>query len=311
MNTDIRVDVGFLDHWKTDTLIATLGSDAVLSLMRIWIFAAQNKPDGRLTGVQKPVIERIAKWRGGEGELVDLLIELRFIEKDSDGVWSLHDWERHNPYAATAEFRHERAKKANAARRNKDDSKKNNDIDRCSANSALEARYEHAMSPPLPAPSPSPSPSASPSPTPSPSPIEVVAVADIATTPTHETAAAAVLDCRKVEYATPTQRASPVLSPESLEKIREIWNDKCRPYDISRLAPVKKWPPKRLAALQEFYENKLDSNIDSFGRLIDHLLSNPLMVGKTEPKPGYDRPWSMTLDWLLSPDNSTKVLEDF
>ena len=31
MNTDIRVDVGFLDHWKTDTLIATLGSDAVLS----------------------------------------------------------------------------------------------------------------------------------------------------------------------------------------------------------------------------------------------------------------------------------------
>ena len=67
-------------------------------LMRIWIFAAQNKPDGRnLQEYKKPVIERIAKWRGGEGELVDLLIELRFIEKDSDGVWSLHDWERHNP----------------------------------------------------------------------------------------------------------------------------------------------------------------------------------------------------------------------
>ncbi len=167
------------------------------------------------------------------------------------------------------------------------------------------------MSPPLPSPSPSPPPSLSPSPSPSPSPIEVVAVADIATTPTHATAAATVLDCRKVEYATPAQRASPALSPESLEKIREIWNDKCQPYDISRLAPVSKWPPKRLVALQEFYENKLDSNIDSFGRLIDHLLSNPLMVGKTEPKPGYDRPWSMTLDWMLSPDNSTKVLEDF
>ncbi|MFZ1326875.1 MAG: hypothetical protein WAT67_12795, partial [Candidatus Contendobacter sp.] len=153
MNTDIRVDVGFLDHWKTDTLIATLGADAVLALMRIWIFAAQNKPDGRLTGVQKPVIERIAKWRGEPGALADLLNELRFIEVDENGVWVLHDWERHNPYAATAEFRHERAKKANAARRSKDETKKNNDFQLNDATSVLVACSERS-----PSPSPSPSP---------------------------------------------------------------------------------------------------------------------------------------------------------
>lgn len=123
MNTDIRVDVGFLDHWKTDTLISELGESAVLALMRIWIFAAQNKPDGMLTGIQESTIERIAKWRGEPRSLTKLLVELRFIEKDEAGTWVLHDWERHNPYAASAEFRHERAKKANAARRDKEKSK--------------------------------------------------------------------------------------------------------------------------------------------------------------------------------------------
>jgi len=154
MNTDIRVDVGFLDHWKTDTLIAELGDAAVLSLMRIWIFAAQNKTDGRLTGINDSTIERIAKWKGPPGALTKLLDELRFIEKDESGVWALHDWERHNPYAASAEFRHERAKKANAARREKE---KKHDCRLEHASSALEACYEPAPSP-SPAPSPAPSP---------------------------------------------------------------------------------------------------------------------------------------------------------
>lgn len=99
MNTDIRVDVGFLDHWKTDTLMATLGAESVLALMRLWIFAAQNKPNGRLIGVQTNMIERIAKWRGGTGLLLQCLAETRLIEQDSEGVWLLHDWEKHQPHA--------------------------------------------------------------------------------------------------------------------------------------------------------------------------------------------------------------------
>lgn len=97
MNTDIRVDVGFLDHWKTDTLISELGESAVLALMRIWIFAAQNKPDGMLTGIQESTIARIAKWRGEPGSLTNLLVELRFIEKDESGVLMLRDWEERQP----------------------------------------------------------------------------------------------------------------------------------------------------------------------------------------------------------------------
>ncbi|MBK7542482.1 MAG: hypothetical protein IPI57_12020 [Candidatus Competibacteraceae bacterium] len=67
MNTDIRIDVGFLDHWKTDLLVCACGAEGIIALMRLWIFAAQNKPDGRLVGVKDEMIERIAKWRGERG----------------------------------------------------------------------------------------------------------------------------------------------------------------------------------------------------------------------------------------------------
>ena len=116
MNTDIRIDVGFLDHWKTETLIAECGVDSVLSLIRIWIFAAQNKPNGQLDGIKTTMIERVAKWRGEGGKLITCLSDLRFLEQDENGVWCLHDWEEHNPYAAHAPGRRERAKRAAAAK---------------------------------------------------------------------------------------------------------------------------------------------------------------------------------------------------
>ena len=150
MNTDIRVDVGFLDHWKTDTLQAACGAEGVLALMRLWIFAAQNKPDGRLTGITDPLIERVAKWRGESGQLLHCLIENRFIDQDGDGVWCLHDWAQHNPYAAKAEWRRDRARKANAARQQ---SKPVQPICYKPATSALEARDK-----PTPPPPPSPRP---------------------------------------------------------------------------------------------------------------------------------------------------------
>lgn len=71
----------------------------------MWVFAAQNKPDGRLTGIADPLVERVAKWRGESGQLLHCLIENRFIDRDADGVWRLHDWAQHNPYAANAEWR--------------------------------------------------------------------------------------------------------------------------------------------------------------------------------------------------------------
>lgn len=160
MNTDIRVDVGFLDHWKTDTLIVECGAEGVLALMRLWIFAAQNKPDGRLTGIQTHTIERVAKWRGEPGALLRVLTETRFIEQDQEGIWLLHDWVRHNPYAASAEWRHERAKKANAARRTKQEPQEDGYKP---ATSALVAR---SMPPPAPAPVPAPFPAPAPAPSP-------------------------------------------------------------------------------------------------------------------------------------------------
>ena len=46
MNKDFRLSVSFLEHWKTIILQEELGSDAVLCLLKLWAFTAQNKPDG-------------------------------------------------------------------------------------------------------------------------------------------------------------------------------------------------------------------------------------------------------------------------
>ena len=161
MNTDIRVDVGFLDHWKTDILLAECGAEGVLALMRLWIYAAQNKPDGRLTGITDKLIERVAKWKGESGQLLHCIVENRFIEQDEEGIWFLHDWEQHNPYAAGAEWRRERAKKANAASQQ---AKKAQPSCYKPATSELQANYKPA---PLPPPPPSPSPTTTTTPNPS------------------------------------------------------------------------------------------------------------------------------------------------
>ena len=160
MNTDIRVDVGFLDHWKTETLISECGADSVLSLIRIWIFAAQNKPTGKLDGIKTTMIERVAKWRGEGGKLLNCLTDLRFIEQDADGVWCLHDWAEHNPYAAHAEWRKDRAKKANSARwRNRSAySEDGKEMLQGYYKDASSIQEESSGNPPAPAPTPAPTP---------------------------------------------------------------------------------------------------------------------------------------------------------
>ena len=119
MNTDRRGDVGCLDHWKTDPSIATRGADGERVLLRLWIFAARHKPDGRLTGVRTDRIERVAQWRDESGRRLNGLAATRFLEQNADRIRRLHDRERHNSYAASTEWRHERARKAHAVQRAK------------------------------------------------------------------------------------------------------------------------------------------------------------------------------------------------
>lgn len=108
---DIRISICFWDHWKTVTLKADLGVEAVESLQRLWCFAAINKPSGVLDGMSQRAIEMASRWSGSSGALLAKLEELCFLEKRGDW-YAIHDWADHNSFAATADARSAQAKAA-------------------------------------------------------------------------------------------------------------------------------------------------------------------------------------------------------
>lgn len=115
MNNDIRLSVEFFDHPKTVKLQRRLGVGAVICLQRLWIWTAQNRSNGVLSGIDCEDVEIAAKWDGEPGDFCQTLVDLRFID-EVDGVYTLHDWCEHQEYASKEDERKERARKAADAR---------------------------------------------------------------------------------------------------------------------------------------------------------------------------------------------------
>lgn len=109
MNTDIRLSVEFWDHPKTVKLERRLGLEGVKALQVLWAWSAKNRPDGILSGMDEEDIEIAAGWKGNDGELLQTLIELRWIDKGADG-YALHDWADHNDWAAKVTDRGDRGR---------------------------------------------------------------------------------------------------------------------------------------------------------------------------------------------------------
>lgn len=109
MSADIRLSVGFWDHPKTRKLIKRLGLESVRSLQILWMWCAQNRPNGMLAGMDAEDIELAAQWGGEEGKFFKVLLELRWIDETPDGH-VLHEWEQHNPWASGTESRSGKAR---------------------------------------------------------------------------------------------------------------------------------------------------------------------------------------------------------
>lgn len=101
MNRDIRLAIGFFDHPKTIKLERQLGLQGVVSLVRLWLWAAQNRPDGVLSEMDVDDIEIAARWNGEQRALYDVLTKLRFVDT-VDGEPHLHDWKDHNEWQSQA-----------------------------------------------------------------------------------------------------------------------------------------------------------------------------------------------------------------
>ena len=105
MNSDIRLQVTFFGHPKTKKLERKLGAEGVLCLLRLWVWAAQNKPDGILSRQDHEDIAIAAEWDGDEDEFIATLVALRLLDQREDGCLTIHGWAERNTYASTAEGR--------------------------------------------------------------------------------------------------------------------------------------------------------------------------------------------------------------
>jgi hypothetical protein len=115
MNFDIRLSLGFFEHPKTKKLQRRCGLEGIVCLQKLWLWAADQRSSGILSGLDEEEIELAAGWSGEVGKFFAALIECRWLDKQTD-VYSLHGWEEHQAYAIKSEERSMAAKKAAEAR---------------------------------------------------------------------------------------------------------------------------------------------------------------------------------------------------
>ena len=118
MNKDIRIATNCLDHPKIRKLQKRLGPEAVLGLIRIWCYAGTVAFDGVLKDLDAEDIGHIAHWGNDPEYLINTLLELKLLERNT-GELVIHDWTYWNNFAATFPIRSEIGKKAVAERERK------------------------------------------------------------------------------------------------------------------------------------------------------------------------------------------------
>lgn len=122
----IRLMTGFYSHRKTLRLKARIGNDALWVVPRIWSYAAENQPDGDLSGYEDAEIALLVAYTGDAQALLQALKECGFV--DSDG--KIHGWHEHNGYHQTFAARAKTAADARWGKKEKNQKKEDTDIDK-------------------------------------------------------------------------------------------------------------------------------------------------------------------------------------
>lgn len=65
-------------------------------LESLWLFAQHNAKDGNLSEFSALEIAGWLEWEGGENELIDALIETRWLDREGDSL-QIHGWHEHKP----------------------------------------------------------------------------------------------------------------------------------------------------------------------------------------------------------------------
>lgn len=110
---DARISLELPRHPKTKKLIRRIGEGGAFRLVCLFLWVAGNRSSGDLEGLTDEDIELAVDWTGEPGAFVAALADVGFLD-GAEGTRSVHDWAEHNPWAAGAEGRSERARAAAA-----------------------------------------------------------------------------------------------------------------------------------------------------------------------------------------------------
>jgi len=167
---DARLAVTLPGHPKTKKLIRRLGDGAAWRLVCLFLWAASNRPNGDLSGLDDEDIEIAVDWAGEEGVLVSALVSVGFLDGEP-GAYQIHDWNDHNAWASGADLRSAKAR-WNAVKRHHGEAEADRQVpewaEKRGAGSASSSASSNARSSAkdfssnAPSPSPSPSPSLKP-----------------------------------------------------------------------------------------------------------------------------------------------------
>lgn len=90
-----RINTEYPRHRKTIRLVSLLGAIAELYPIRLWLWAAEQSPNGCLHDLGAAEVASIVGHAGDAQHLMDGLVSAGFVERDDSGVLWIRSWEEH------------------------------------------------------------------------------------------------------------------------------------------------------------------------------------------------------------------------
>lgn len=116
MSLYIRLSTNFFSHVKTLRLRAAIGNDALWIPPRLWVYAAEHRPDGNLSDFTADELAMLVGYSGDAQALLKALLKACFLDADP---LRIHGWAEHNGFHQAFADRASKAAKARWKRQEK------------------------------------------------------------------------------------------------------------------------------------------------------------------------------------------------
>lgn len=320
---DIRLSETFPTHPKTFGLEQMLGAKAILCLQTLWLWAASNRADGVLRGLNAKTLEFAAKWPGEQGAFVKALVELRWLDVHEDGTYELHEWKQHNPWASRKDDRSDATRFSGMAKNYPDlyQQLKEQGATRITSaeyaqlitqyheneknkSSSIFLRTLCESHAPIPAPAPAPAPEPLPK-------KEAESAGTAAADFSSRTEKAKTRSAKKRSNTAQAVEITPVVLenipisgeyPATAQTVIALWNEKLAPAGFTHAICAT---PQRIKNFKSCAKRLPQANsMDFWHYVFEKILASEFMCNATKEKASWTG-----VDWILSVSNLAKVLE--